>query len=53
MENRQSRCQTYWAYTSRYMLVIFSRGMDWRDYAHQVKSAAFAYKPWQLDAEVM
>ena len=28
-------------------------GMDWRDYAHQVKSAAFAYKPWQLDAEVM
>ena len=28
-------------------------GMDWRDYAHQVKSAAFAYKPWQLDAEEM
>ena len=28
-------------------------GMDWRDYAHQVKTAAFAYKPWQLDAEEM
>ena len=28
-------------------------GMDWRDYAKEVKSAAFAYKPWQLDAEEM